>query len=1015
MVRAARRALLFVALLFAALLFVALLTTRAAAYDIDLPAVNPDTPISVQGEQASRWQEGSYEVWLIERNFRLEQGPTVAKSDQAVIWVERGASLEGRLNKLIVYLEGNVEVSHRGEAGSGRVTDNTFFGRFFSSATVNIQIAAPAGAPATKPEVFQRAVARRGLPTTPVAATALHRTQFTQFQTQETLNEVTPPGTRRLRAFRRSNVPFTIESMQNPAGNETVTVIDRGVILIIEGVVNGGLVDVSTNRIVIWQGGSGPPDLSGQQLQASETPLEIYMEGDIVFRQGDRVIYADRMYYDVRNQVGTIVAAEMLSPLPNLPGLADVKVKLKADLIQQLGPDRFLAQNAYVTSSRLGDPGYRLQSGEIFYEDKQQPMIDPYTGNPVINPVSNEQVVAHERLLTSRNNFLYAGPVPVFYWPRFATNLEDPTLYIRRVRFKNDQIFGTQLITEWDGFQLLGWDNPPDGMRLDLSLDYLSMRGFGYGPTLQYDRENFLGLVPGRYHGFTDSWAIKDHGTDDLGADRLDVPLEATYRFRSLARHRHELPGGWRLTGEFGWISDRNFLEQYFEREWDELKDESTGLELKKLVGTQSWNITADVRLNPFFTETQWLPRFDHFWLGQSLLGDSLSYFEHTSVGYGSLLITSTPTDPVDLAKFEPLPWMVKSKGERLTTRHEVDAPFSLGPVKVVPYALGEFAHWGEDLTGTSLDRLYGQAGVRASVPVWSVNPDFESQLFNVHGVSHKMVLSSEFLVAQSNQNLDLLPLYDQVDDNAIEWFRIRDQFNLWGSPPPPLRFDERFYALRYGMGGVVTSPSAEIADDLIALRTGLHQRWQTKRGRPGNRRIIDWITFDTNASFFPRPARDDFGEPFGLVDYDFRWHVGDRFTMLSDGAFDFFDQGIQTASVGGFLSRPPRGSLYTGLRFLDGPYEMKVLTAAYAYRMGPKWSSSVGASLDLVGKNIGQYATLTRIGESLLLTAGFIYDVSKDNVGINLTIQPRFMPSSVKFGTVPGPTVPLAGVYGLE
>ena len=35
-------------------------------------------------------------------------------------------------------------------------------------------------------------------------------------------------------------------------------------------------------------------------------PLEIYMEGNIVFRQGDRTVYADRMFYDVRRQIGEL-------------------------------------------------------------------------------------------------------------------------------------------------------------------------------------------------------------------------------------------------------------------------------------------------------------------------------------------------------------------------------------------------------------------------------------------------------------------------------------------------------------------------------------------------------------------------------------------------------------------------------------------------------------------------------------------------------------------------------------
>ena len=68
------------------------------------------------------------------------------------------------------------------------------------------------------------------------------------------------------------------------------------------------------------------------------------MEGNVVFRQGERTIYADRMYYDVRNHVGTVLGADMLTPAPGYEG----KVRLHAEVLQQIGEDRFLAQDAFV-------------------------------------------------------------------------------------------------------------------------------------------------------------------------------------------------------------------------------------------------------------------------------------------------------------------------------------------------------------------------------------------------------------------------------------------------------------------------------------------------------------------------------------------------------------------------------------------------------------------------------------------------------------------------------------------
>ena len=100
-----------------------------------------------------------------------------------------------------------------------------------------------------------------------------------------------------------------------------------------------------------------------------------------------------------------------------------------------------------------------------------------------------------------------------------------------------------------------------------------------------------------------------------------------------------------------------------------------------------------------------------------------------------------------------------------------------------------------------------------------------------------------------------------QVDDDAVEFFRRRfltpvgGGYPFPGQPSIPLQFDERYFNLRNGMQSWVTAPSTEIVDDLTKINLGVRQRWQTKRGLPGQERIVDWITFDVEGSYFPRRA----------------------------------------------------------------------------------------------------------------------------------------------------------------
>jgi hypothetical protein len=297
---------------------------------------------------------------------------------------------------------------------------------------------------------------------------------------------------------------------------------------------------------------------------------------------------------------------------------------------------------------------------------------------------------------------------------------------------------------------------------------------------------------------------------------------------------------------------------------------------------------------------------------------------------------------------------------------------------------------------------------------MWRVNPNLENRLFDLRGMAHKLTFESEFFYADSNQDLDRFPLYDRVDDNAQEHFRRRFVFNTFGGTLPP-QFDERGYALRTGMQRWITATSPEIADDLSQARFGLDNRWQTKRGLPGRERVVDLVSLDTDIIFFPNANRDNFGQSFGGLTYDFRYNVGDRLTLLSDGYFDAFSDGLRSISAGAQLSRPGRGNAYVGILSLEGPISANVLNGYVNYRMNEKWIFSGGAAFDFGPTgNIGQNFALTRIGESALVRVGMDVDHGRDNVSFNFAIEPRFLNGGV-LGALAGELIPPAGLFGLE
>ncbi len=653
------------------------------------------------------------------------------------------------------------------------------------------------------------------------------------------------PTTRRIRMFARSNVPVQAQWEVDRASNRAVAVVESGVNVIIDGMADVGSIDISADRLVLWTVGVPQPGQAGETFQAGHTPLEVYMEGNIVFRQGDRIINAQRMYYDVNCHIGVVLDAEMLTPVPSYEGL----LRLRAAVVRQTSQDTFFAEQSFLTSSRLGEPGYRhaIQRG-LPGRPSGADARSPH-GRPRHRSVDRRADPAAPAGGHRRNNVLYVGDIPVFYWPYIATDLENSTYYIRRIQLKDDSIFGYQILAGFDGYQLLGIRDKPQGTDLGINFGYLSKRGFAQGGTFKYSLSDFLD-VPGATNGLVDVYGILDHGRDNLGGNRgalLPEP-DVGYRYRLFWEHRQALPDDFRLSVELGFLSDRNFLQEYFQREWDDLKDENTRVELKQTRDDWSWSISSSVRLNDFFTETEWLPRLDHYTIGQSLLGDWLTWYEHSTAGYAQFRVATAPTDPHD-TPFTYLPWEINPltgkpenhSGSEFVTCQELDLPLQLGPVKVVPYALGQLAHWDEDLNDNDYNRAYGQVGVRASVPFWSVDPSVQSELLNINGIAHKVVLAADFSYSSATRSPYDLPLYNPLNDESIEAFQRRFEVYTFGGPPLPLPFDERNYALRAGLGDWVTSPTPEIVGDMTALRLDLFQRLadQARTGRqPAHHRL---------------------------------------------------------------------------------------------------------------------------------------------------------------------------------
>ncbi len=977
---------------------------------------NPEREaIAISATFAQTWQQERETVHLLRGQCQIVQGGTTIHSEKMVIW-RRVDPAQAR-ERVTAYLEDNVRIDEPGNT----LTERTLVLDLVTEAGVTIQAKRPVTAQqGTSDPIYTRGAARRGKTRKGVVRQAQFGPQEGEPQPEIRSIQLKPPagGIRRIRAFPRGGVAFQLDSRRSTETTPVEQVVDimGGVNLLIDGPEQQpnparpnaiGTIDLSADRVVIWNDVTNMEGLStgGEVMQAQDMPLQIYLEGHIVVRQGATVLLADQAFYDVREERALLLNAEIRTRIPRVAG----KVRLRAKQLRQTAHDTFHAQQAFITTSDFLNPGYRLQTSDIYIEPRYGNPWNPADG-PQIDPVTGEPSGEESTLwATSLNNTFFIEDVPVFYYPYLSAPAEDPNIPLTNVTFHSDRIFGQAVYTTWDLFKLTGIDRP-SGTQWNLNADYLTLRGPEIGTTESYRGVNRWGF-DGPYQGSGHATFILDHGTDNLGLDRLSLNPPQQARGGLDFRDRQELVTGQVMQTELSYLSDRNWLEQYREKEFDTGKDYETLLYMRQNLDNWGWSTMGRPRLYNYYNETQWLPRGDLFGLAEPLFGGLFNWSSHTYAGYANQKIASKPTDPQDL--YTVLPFEGNASGVVATTRHELDMPFQLGPVHFTSYALGDETFWGDayrnidspaavdgrifsatQINEGSMNRLYGSLGTRASVEMWRTFPDVHSEDFNLNGLAHKMVFDADYSFSESNQALDTVPQYNEFDDNAQEQFRRRLLVNTYENALPP-QFDPRFFAVRSGAGASVTAPYNELVGNMNVLRLGWRHRLQTKVGPLNAPRTKNWMTLDLDTSFFPNPNRDNFGEPFGLYSARYNWFVGDRTTITAGTLFDTFNNPETLWNFGITSQRSTRGSVYIGLRDIQGGplLHSEILTASYSYVLSPKWISSLGTAYDLAEhQNRGQTLQFTRVGADFLVHFGVLVDPTKNNLGLAIAVEPRFL-----------------------
>lgn len=1002
--------------------------------------------VELRAGNVATWEETRERVFLFRDKVAIQAGKHILRADRAAVWIAIEPNPDNAPTRGEIYLEGGVAI---GSGANTQQTADSAVVRFSTTGIASIQrksgieqknladipfyrnanaarqpgvVTATGNGPKNEPESAPRE-AKASTPfegiiqpvqgtTTPKAESGAQGgkkgSEPPLFETP--VLPLPPVSTRKLKIGNRSANPTFAKYMNMPNG-EQIALITGGIKLLAVFPERGNeILDVESDELVVWQKGGKTSELVEAMrdnegvTQDNDREVELFLSGNVIMRYGmardprlsdgslieEKVMRADRVYYDVSRSKAIALDAdlEMISTGIAEPG------HFRGEELWQLSTQEFQAHRANAAASKLpADPGLNLRIRQVTITEEKDQVRRTIFGMPFIDRYTGEQVVGPSRRYKARNTFVEFGGVPVMWFPYLSGDVNDPTGPLESINYRTDSVFGNQYYTTWSLLELLGIKKLP-GESWNLMVDYLSDRGPALGTSYDLKADKLFGIEAPFTTRFL-AYGMRDEGFDNLGGQRSYSFVPTAYRGRVLFKHVQEYEN-LSFQGQLSYMSDRNFIEQYYKYDWDIGPNQETFVYWKYQSGIGAATLLAEPNLNrPWVTETQWLPRVDGFWLGQSFF-DRITYNTWASAGYANLKTFSLPTselpttiDPTTVPSETPI------QAGRFDWMQQASVPFSLGALKIDPYATLGMTYYSNDLNGDSRGRVIGGVGARVSLPFSKLYEGIQSELFNVNGIYHKTKLVGNYYSAWSNTPYTTLAQLDRMNDDAtmqsvrdiqpwqptyVENFAGNMLFNS------PL-YDPRKYALRR-----LVDTRVDALDSIQVVQAEFRQRWQTKRGYPGQEHTVDYITLDLSGSYFPAKDRDNFGHQVAFLEYDATWAVGDNNGFTSSGWVDPWAFGTRYWNIAAYFTRPDGASLNLSYRHFE-PVDSRLATIAVIYRFSPKYAVGFSASYDLsIANNQSNTLSFSRTGTDMTWSVGFSYNAIISNFGFNFSVIPNLL-----------------------
>lgn len=399
-------------------------------------------------------------------------------------------------------------------------------------------------------------------------------------------------------------------------------------------VVNGDEVEYFPDERKVVGKGNVSIDYKGSTLTADAVTVyldtkDAVAEGEVVLTRGLDEFRGRKLRYNFETKQGVLTDA-LGKVLPWYFG---------GDHVERKGEDSFVVEGGYLTTCDLTPPHYAIRTKRI-------------------------EIRLDDRIV-AKNVTFRTGGVPLFYAP----------VYNHSIKGGKIQRAGAGVVpghsSRWGFYALSTWAlSLEEEISADIHLDERTERGFGTGIDVDYKTQIGEGEIKTYYIN------------DKKRQSPIDIRKDHD-RYRGRWLHRVALSPTTTLLGEYQKWSDRFITRDYFNGEFVEDFRPDTRATLVNNTTYLTSALTAQKRVNHFFTQTERLPELQMSSQQLPLFGTGFYYQGEANMGSLTRAVAGG----------------ARTTTERIDTSHELSYERNFSGFQMVPLIGIRETYYGKDLT----------------------------------------------------------------------------------------------------------------------------------------------------------------------------------------------------------------------------------------------------------------------------------------------------------------------------